>query len=147
MPVLYMACDANRVAEDNKDIDGYWRADSLAKFSFIITEPTIDYNVYLSLRNGVEFPHSNLYFKYFLKDSVGASLESELINFTLFNPKTGYPLGNGIGDIFEHEYELLTKYRFESPGEYHISFQQYMRYDSLPKIYSVGFRVEKTTLD
>lgn len=144
---LYLiACDANKVYEDNKDIDSYWLADSPANFLFEIDDQAIDYNLYFSVRNGVEFPHSNLYFKYFLKDSLGNTLESELVNFQLFHPKSGYPLGNGIGDIFEHQYELLTKYKFDTPGAYELSFQQYMRYDSLPKIFSVGYRIEKTTI-
>lgn len=142
--ILIFSCDSNRIAEDNKDIDNYWKGDSIAHFNFKIEDSTIDYNVFFSVRNGVEFPHSNLYFKYVLKDSIGKTLESELVNFQLFNAKTGYPLGNGVGDIFEHQYELLTKYKFITSGTYQVSFQQYMRYDSLPEIYSVGFRVEKT---
>ncbi len=137
------SCDSNILYEDNKDIDSYWLADSVTHFNFNITDESVYYNLFFSIRNGVEFPHSNLYFKYYLKDSIGSTLETELINFQLFHPKSGYPLGNGIGDLFEHQYELLTKYRFNQPGNYQLSFQQYMRYDSLPEIYSVGFRVEK----
>ncbi len=145
--LLNISCDSNRVTEQNIDIKGYWKTDSIAIFDFLIEEPNTDYNVYFSLRNGVEFPHSNIYFKYSLKDSIGTTVESDLINFQLFNSKTGYPLGNGIGDIFEHQYELLTKYQFENRGTYQLSFQQYMRYDSLPEIYSVGYRIEKTIID
>lgn len=146
LSLLFFSCDSNRIAEDNKDIKNYWKGDSTASFDFEIEDSSIDYNVFFSVRNGVEFPHSNLYFKYALKDSIGKTIESELVNFQLFNVKTGYPLGNGVGDIFEHQYELLTKYQFTAPGTYHVSFQQYMRYDSLPEIYSVGFRVEKTII-
>ena len=141
-----LSCDSNRLYEENIDIESYWMADSLAAFNFDIEDKALDYNLFFSVRNGVEFPHSNLYFKYFLKDSLGNTLESELINFQLFNAKSGYPLGNGIGDIFEHQYEVLTKYQFNHSGQYELSFQQYMRYDSLPEIYSVGFRIKKTTI-
>jgi len=141
---LFLSCDSSRIAEENKNVENFWQADSIANFSFIINNPSIDYNLFFSVRNGVNFPHSNLYFKYALADSTGNLLESELVNFQLFNPKTGYPLGNGVGDIFEHQYELLTKYRFNQAGTYNISFQQYMRYDSLPEIYSVGYRIEET---
>ncbi len=142
--IYLFSCDSSRINEDTKDISSYWLADSTANFTFNITDKTIDYNLFFSVRNGVEFPHSNLYFKYYLKDSTGILLESELINFQLFHPKSGYPLGNGIGDMFEHRYEILTKYQFDKAGNYELSFQQYMRYDSLPQIFSVGYRVEKT---
>lgn len=141
-----LSCDSSRLEEDYKDIESYWLSDSTVSFSFNIVDQSIDYNIYFSVRNGVEFPHSNLYFKYFLKDSVGTTIESELVNFQLFHAKSGYPLGNGVGDIFEHQYELLTKYRFDNAGTYELSFQQYMRYDSLPEIYSVGYRIEKTII-
>jgi gliding motility-associated lipoprotein GldH len=143
----FLACDSNRISENNYDINKFWQADSVITFSVAITDIALDYNLFFSVRNGVEFPHSNLYFKYALKDSVGNLLESELINIPLFNTKTGYPLGNGVGDIFEHQYELLSKYRFNNTGRYQLSFQQYMRYDSLPEIYSVGYRVEKTAVN
>lgn len=142
-----VSCDSNRVSENNLDINKFWEADSIITFSFKIQDASIDYNLFFLIRNGVEFPHSNLYFKYALKDSLSNSLESELINIQLFNVKTGYPLGNGVGEIFEHQYELLTKYQFNNTGQYQLSFQQYMRYDSLPEIYSVGYRIEKTTID
>lgn len=142
----FSSCDSSRLYEDNKDINTFWLSDSIASFNFDIADNAIDYNIFFSVRNGVEFPHSNLYFKYFLKDSLGTPIESDLINFQLFNAKSGYPLGNGIGDMFEHQYELLTKYQFDNTGKYELSFQQYMRYDSLPEIYSVGFRVEKTVI-
>ncbi|MCB0506050.1 MAG: gliding motility lipoprotein GldH [Cyclobacteriaceae bacterium] len=141
---LFMSCDPSRISEKHADIDTYWRADSLQSFVFDIPNENEEYNLLFYVRNGVDFPHSNLYFKYFLKDSLGATLESELVNFQLFHAKTGYPLGNGVGDLFEHEHELLTKYRFPYAGKYKVSFQQYMRYDSLPEIYSVGYRLEKT---
>ena len=142
-----LSCDSNRLHEEHKDIQSYWLADSLAGFNFKIADESLDYNVFFSVRNGVEFPHSNLYFKYFLKDSLGKTLESELVNFQLFNAKSGYPLGDGIGDIFEHQYEVLTKYQFDYSGQYELSFQQYMRYDSLPEIYSVGYMVEKMVVE
>ena len=145
--VGFFSCDSNGVSQEHKDITKFWKADSIATFSFFIDDSSIEYNLYFSVRNGVEFPHSNLYFRYALKDSTGNSLESDLVSFQLFNAKTGYPLGNGVGNIFEHQYELLTKYKFKKKGNYKLSFQQYMRYDSLPEIYSVGYRIEKTIID
>jgi gliding motility-associated lipoprotein GldH len=140
----FVSCNSNKVSEDNFDINKFWKADSVVTFWVTIPNTSVHYNLFFLIRNGVEFPHSNLYLKYALKDKKGGLLESKLINMQLFNAKTGYPLGNGIGSIFEHQYELLTKYQFNKSGQYQLSFQQYMRYDSLPEIYSVGYRIEKT---
>ena len=102
------------------------------------------YNILLNVRNGLQFPHSNIYVKYFLVDDQNNQIESELRNFELFHSKTGYPLGNGAGDIFESQFLLLKNYSFADTGTYLMNVQQYMRYDSLPEIYSVGIRVEKS---
>ena len=94
------------------------------------------------MRNGVEFPHGNIYVQYIISDSTNNILDEELRNFQLFHPKSGYPFGNGSGNLFEHQFDLLIDYDFPYEGKYNISFQQYMRYDSLPEIYSVGIRIE-----
>jgi gliding motility-associated lipoprotein GldH len=66
------------------------------------------------------------------------------VNIDLFEPKTGKPLGSGLGDIFDHRQLLLDDYKFPNSGKYTISFQQYMRVDSLTNIRSMGVRIEKS---
>ena len=144
--LLLSSCDKDRVFEHNADQAGaIWLADSIAHFDFVIKDVDDSYNIFFNVRNGLHFPHSNLYIKYFLLDSLGNQIESELRNFELFNAKSGYPLGNGAGAIFESQFLLLKNYSFLDSGKYFIDLQQYMRYDSLPEIYSVGVRVEHST--
>lgn len=141
---MLFSCDPNRVYEDNANLhNGIWRADSAKFFHFRIDNPNLEYNIYFNVRNGIEFPHSNLYIKYILQDSIGHPLEEELKNVQLFQPKSGYPLGSGTGDLFEHQFNLLKNYHFSSAGKYYLGVEQFMRYDSLPEIYSVGIRIEK----
>ena len=137
------SCDSNRVFENTADINNaFWLADSIKSFDFTIPDENIGYNISFSIRNGVEFPHSNIYIQYIISDSTNNVLDEELRNFQLFHPKSGYPFGNGSGNIFEHKFDLLVDYKFPYNGSYKIEFQQYMRYDSLPQVYSVGVRVE-----
>ena len=143
-----MACDETRVYEDHVNPpDAFWLADSLARFEFEIDNYQQEYNVLVNIRNGLQFPHANIYIKYALKDSLDAELVGELRNFDLFNTKSGYPVGQGSGDIYESQHVLLKNYAFPASGLYQIDLQQYMRYDSLPQIYSVGIRVEKAQPD
>lgn len=144
LSIALFSCDKSSVSEAHKDIPNLWQADSIVAFKFHVPDNMQHYNLYFYVRNGVEFPHSNLYFKYWLKDSTNTILETELLNMPMFNSKSGYPLGNGIGDLFEHKFEILTNYTFPASASYIIEFQQYMRYDSLPEIYSVGYRLEQS---
>ena len=67
-----------------------------------------------------------------------------MVNNTLFDPKTGKPLGqSGIGDVFDHQFKLQENYKFDNIGEHTIQLQQYMRKDTLMGIYAVGIRIEK----
>ena len=139
------ACDKTRVFEKNKDIDGKsWHVDSLISFDFRIDDASSSYDVYTNICNESAYNFYNLYYKYVLKDSLSQELKSELVNADLFEPKTGKPLGNGLGDIFDHRQLILDDFVFGASGTYSISFQQYMRVDSLPNIRSIGVRVERS---
>lgn len=137
------SCDSNRVYEDTKTFNNsFWLADSIKYFEFEIPNNQDEYDILLSLRNGRDYPHRNIYVRYEILDSTRASLDEELRNFQIFHPKSGYPYGNGSGNIYEHSFDLLAGYEFPYAGKYAIKVQQYMRYDSLPEIYSVGLRIE-----
>ncbi len=137
------SCDKNKVFEDTTDLpNAYWMADSIKTFAFTITNPDKAYNLYFNLRNGLEYPHRNIYVQYTIRDSANTIREEELRNFQLFHPKSGYPFGSGSGNVYQHQFDLLVGYTFPFAGTYRISLQQYMRYDSLPQVYSVGVRVE-----
>ena len=140
----FSSCDSNRVFEETVDFsNAYWLADSIKSFDVNIGQADDVYNILFSIRNGVEYPHRNVYVHYTISDSTDNVLDKELRNFQLFHPKSGYPFGNGTGNLREHKFELLVGYKFPYEGPFKISFEQYMRYDSLPQVYSIGVRVER----
>lgn len=137
------ACDSNRIYEENIDLENKtWIADSSVSFQFQIKNPENKYNLYYNLRNTISYPFQNIYVNYTLEDTLGNKIAGELINKDLFHPKTGKPYGDGLGDIFDHQFPLLEDYQFEKAGAYRITLEQFMRRDSLPEILSVGVRVE-----
>jgi len=146
--VVLFACDTNRVYETNTDLaDEQWTKDQIVSFDFDIEDANQAYNLYANIRNAQHYPYHNLYYQYELRDSVGTGLKKELQNIILFEPKTGEPFGEGLGDIFDHRQLLLEQFKFPAPGSYSMSLQQYMRNDTLPLIMSVGVRVEKAATE
>ena len=136
-------CDDNRVFEENTDFDQtVWIADSLPSFRFQIDEAGQTYNIYWNVRNTVAYPFRNLYLTYYLEDTLGHIIKTDLYEMNLFEARTGEPYGSGLGDIFSHQILALPNYKFDTAGMYKIRLQQYMRRDSLPEILSVGVRVE-----
>lgn len=138
------ACNSQTVYNEYTDIDdGKWTLKNTPSFSFRIDNPSIPYNVYYNLRNSVSYPYYNLYLTRYLLDSAGKEIESRLDELILMDPKTGKPLGDGLGDLFDHKVIMKRNYRFPGAGRYTIRIQQYMRQDPLPDVLSVGISVEK----
>ena len=140
--------DPSRVYEQNIDLPGnLWLADSVAEFQFEIKDATARYNLYYNVRNSLSYPYHNLYVRHTLEDSLGNMLGGALQNMDLFDPVTGKPLGEGLGDIFDHQILAIPDQKFPENGWYRFKMQQFMRQDSLPLILSIGLRVELAELD
>lgn len=120
-----------------------WGINEIPSFDFEITDTERRYNFYYNVRNTLEYPYQNLYVTYFLEDTVGNVISTDLHNMDLFDKKTGMPKGSsGLGDIYEHQFLAIPNYRFDTAGVYRFRIQQYMRQQELPEIVSIGLRVE-----
>ena len=136
--------DPNTVFKDYTDIgDGKWFVKNTPTFSFDIKDITVRYNLFYNIRNAKSYPYYNLYLTRFLADSAGKIIDSRLDELILMDEKTGKPLGDGLGDIFDHKILIRQNYRFPKPGHYQLTVKQYMRQDPLPDILGVGLTVEK----
>jgi gliding motility-associated lipoprotein GldH len=134
--------DPSRVFEKNIDLpENIWLADSVATFEFEIKDAEVEYDLYYNIRNSLSYPYHNLYIRHTLEDSLGNMINSALQNMDLFDPITGKPLGEGLGDIFDHRILAISNQKFPRDGWYRFKMQQFMRQDSLPLILSVGLRV------
>lgn len=143
--IALFSCDDDRLYEKNISYDDrIWKQADKAEFEFNIDDNAVSYNLYLNLRNSVDYPYSRIFVNYKLQDSIGLVLEKQLINSTLFDATTGEPYGtSGLGDIYDHQIVVKQNHRFPNNGAYKISFEQFMRKDSLEGILAVGLRVEK----
>ena len=147
--VVFSACDQSRVYEQNTDFtERYWMVNEKPEFEFTIEKPADRYSLYGNIRNSVSYPYARIFFNYYLQDSTGAEVEKKLVTQYLFDAKTGKPFGNtGLGDIYDHSFELLKNYQFKHRGKYKIKFEQLMRVDTLQGILTVGVRVENTSAE
>jgi gliding motility-associated lipoprotein GldH len=144
--LLFPACDPDRVYEENVDFDErFWAVTDQPRFEFVINDENAPYNLYVNVRNEESYANANLYFTYYLSDSLGNVLSQKLLTEFLFDKKTGRPFGSSVlGDIYNHRFPILKNHRFKSPGKYIVRLEQFMRTDSLQGILSVGLRVERS---
>lgn len=140
--LLFVGCDGERVYESDYDFeDQSWHMDSIPSFEFQIDEVRGN-DVLLKIRNSLDFPFRNCYMTFYLEDSVGNVLSSDLVNFQLFDETTGKPFGKG-NSVFQHNETILSNYDFPAPGTYRLRVAQYMRKTSLDGTYSIGVRIER----
>jgi gliding motility-associated lipoprotein GldH len=141
--VAIMGCDSNRIFEDNVDFPKRtWSLGDTVAFEFSITDPNVSYNVQCDIRNSLDYPFSRIFVNYVLEDSTHKVVSTKLVQYYLFDAKTGAPTGNsGVGDIYDHRFPLLENQKF-APGKYFVKLQQYMRSDTLAGVLAAGVRVE-----
>lgn len=141
--ILY-SCNSSLLNEQNHKFEkNYWDIDSIQTFDFEIQDRSIPYRLVLDVRNSIDYQYSNLYLKFSLVNDLNDTLKSALQNFYLFNPKTGAPLGGGIGDIYDIPLVIVDSVKFPLPGTYTLNAQHQMRDDSLNHIMSLTFRLEQ----
>lgn len=142
-----LSCDSNAVFKDHEDIDdGMWYVKNEPSFTFEITDISQPYNVYYLVRNSIGYPYYNLFVKRFLLNDKNKVVNEALNELILMDERTGKPMGDGLGDLFDHKIVALKNYRFPKAGKYSFKVRQYMRQDPLPGIMSMGVSVEPTVV-
>lgn len=137
-------CDSRRVFEENRELaHRFWRYEDVPVFEFQIENSLTDYNLYFNVRNSLDYPWTRINVSYNLQDSAGQSLAQKLVFHDLFDA-TGRPYGqSGIGDLYDHQFPLLEKFRFPRPGSYSLRLTQFSREDTLKGVIAVGVRIER----
>lgn len=146
---VVFGCGQSAVYKDLQDCEnGEWAIADVKRFEFEILDASKSYRINYLLRNAEQYPFYNIYLKSWLKDSTGKSMKSGMEELILFDEKTGKPLGDGLGDLFDHRF-AASQYkvvRFPSAGKYSFEIQQNMRPDPLVGLLSVGIEVLDNTV-
>lgn len=120
-----------------------WPREKTFYFSFEITDHQVPYDLTLQLRNNHFYPYRNLWIADEMIPPAGLAVH-DTTEYILADEQ-GKWKGNGFS-LFTHLFPLKTGYYFPAPGRYTLGFSQLMTDDTLPGIYAVGLRVEKSKL-
>lgn len=139
-----LSCDSSTILKDNYDIpDAKWFIKDTPTFTFEITDISVPYNVFYNVRNNRDYLYHNLYMTHYLTDEKGKIIHQHLDEIVLFDPVTGKPMGEGLGDIYDHKVLAFKDFKFAQKGKFKIQIRQYMRQNPLVDIISAGVSVEK----
>ena len=142
--LVILGCDSNKIYDSYSDLpDAIWHEDSLVVFDLNLSQSELDYQLTYNVRYIEEYPYYNVYVKFYLEDSASNLIRSELQELILFDKKTGKPLGDGLGDIFDREIPIFNDFKFPYNGDYSFKVKQFMRVENLPGIMSFGIKLKK----
>ena len=137
-----ISCDSKRVFEEHVSIDkGTWNSKNKLTFDVAISDLVSRYNIYLNVRNGAEYPYSNLYL-FMNTVSPDGQIARDTIELTLAD-YDGRWLGSGMGSVKFSRFLFQKDFRFKQTGKYRILLEQAMRVQELNGIHDIGLRIEK----
>jgi gliding motility-associated lipoprotein GldH len=141
--VCLASCDDQVVFEENKAIEnGNWKNTDNVHFQFNITDTVSFHDFFINVRNGEEYPYSNVYL-FMEMEFPNAKRSIDTINCYLADP-TGKWLGTGIGKLYDQRFRIRNRKQFPLAGRYTVTIRQGMRTPELEGIYDVGFRISKS---
>ena len=140
----FSSCDRNLIFEKYEPIpENGWHKDSLVVFNIAVTDTLQNHNLYINVRNDIEYKYSNLWL--FIEiNQPGEIGVADTLELTLADPK-GKWLGEGFGGIKTQQIRYKSGVYFPVSGEYTINIQHGMRDVLLEGITDIGFRVEKVS--
>ena len=141
MVLLLSACGESYYYQESRSIgDDGWTDGEVFDFNFDIKDTMQHYNLYLDLYHTKDYPYQNLYLKIDTRYPDQHTI-SDTLSFDLANA-VGDWNGKCSSDACDLRVFLAHQIRFEQLGDYRIGFTQYSRFDTIPEIKNISFKIQ-----
>lgn len=144
--LVLASCDKTRILEKNEPIKSdTWAYDDVKVFETEIVDTSLSYNLYVQARHSFQFEWRNMWvdIETIFPDSTSFH---KRVNLLLSEPD-GHWHGDCLGDNCDVRVLIQGNALFPKPGKYIFKIKQDMRVNPLPKVKSIGMRIEKYTED
>jgi len=139
---IIFSCDSSRMYDQYEQVEGsQWHKDSLVIFEVPVEDTVINYNMFLNIRNEVNYQYSNLWLFIEIFQPDGSAVK-DTFEIILADP-SGKWLGKGLSGIRSSRTVYRRNVYFPSSGIYIIKIGHGMRPEVLKGIHDVGVRIEK----
>lgn len=141
--ILFSSCHKERILDEYIAIEGNaWDNQNKLLFEVAIQDTSVDYDIYVNVRNAGWYPFSNLFL--FLQTTMPTGKMGQDTLECILADKEGNWLGDGLGDIWDNSFIFKKNYSFPQAGKYQFRLEQAMRVNPLPGIADAGLRIEKS---
>ena len=137
---FFLSCNNPRYSNYYSFDNQKWLQDSSIVFDFnSLTSKKLKFEISISYDKN--YPYQNLYTSYSLIDSKRNVIDSQMIEFQLFEKKYGYPLGSGIFKSFIIDSTFLSVDNVIQNEDYKLLVKHSMRDKSLSGINKLGLTI------
>jgi|LGOV01.1.fsa_nt_gb gliding motility-associated lipoprotein GldH len=137
-----VSCDENSIYDEYVNLpDAVWDEDNIVDFNFTLDDSISKNQVYIKIRNTVDYPYSNLYLFTKVNFPDGKVL-IDTLEYEMTDAE-GLWLGDGVSGLKSNLLYFKKDVIFYKKGDYNISIQHGMRTDNLEGIQDVGLRIER----
>jgi len=138
-----LSCNMGGVSGEYRSIPkSDWNRDSLVVFQIPVTDTVQRHNIFLNVRNDIEYKYSNLWLFVEIIQPGDSTAVIDTFEFTLAD-QTGKWLGHGFGGVKTNEMLFKSNVYFPVSGIYGLQIQHGMRGKLLNGITEIGYRLEK----
>jgi len=140
--ITLLACNPDVVFEKNKSIDSNgWHYQDKITFHHNFSDTTILYDIFLNVRNNIEYPFSN-FIVFFETEFPDGRIFRDTIE-TILADRTGKWKGRGFGNIKSNSFHFRRDVWFPLEGDYSFTIEHAMREEYLKGITDIGIRIER----
>jgi gliding motility-associated lipoprotein GldH len=142
---LIVSCRPSAIYEKYYEVKGScWNKDSIAHFSFPISDTVSRYNFLIDVRNQGNYPFSNLWL-FVNITAPDSTILRDTFELQLARPD-GKWLGHGTAGLYDMKSDYRKNIYFPLQGNYSITLQQgmYSENNCLKGIRDIGVRIEKS---
>ena len=137
---FFLSCNNPRYSNYYSFDNQKWLQDSSIVFDFnSLTTKKLKFEISISYDKN--YPYQNLYTSYSLIDSKKNVIDSQMIEFQLFEKKYGYPLGSGIFKSFIIDSTFLSIDNVIQNEDYKLLVKHSMRDKILTGINKLGLTI------
>jgi gliding motility-associated lipoprotein GldH len=148
IPVLFslsvialISCNSVVYEKEHLVKDASWLYSDTMKFDFEIADTIDTYSMLLDVKHEADYGFQNLYVKMLTTFPSGKN-QSQVLSLELAGA-SGVWLGKCASNKCKLTIPLRQTVKFPEAGNYTLAIEQFMRQDSLPKIYAMKLKIEK----
>ncbi len=141
---FFISCD-NKVFYEKIDAipNEVWNVDSVLYYEFEIDDTLQTFNIFINIRNSVDFETQNFYL--FMRTTIPDGTVDQDTLGCILSDAHGKWTGKGMGRVKDNQFLFKPNVRFPMIGKYSFEIRQGMRNDNVKGVVNFGLSLYNTT--